>query len=144
MQDGLLQDDVSLLLPCKKLFQVLNAHSMPQAEVFSCECNMCHWEIAILCASAVALQAVLLGVSCYFDVQDMMEKRVRSRFSNRKIFLPGLAEQKVCHSVQIYQSPVHSDWLVENLSEARSLQNPNLSLLPKSLTPTAGCSHAGQ
>lgn len=32
----------------------------------------------------------MLGVSCYFDVQDMMEKRVRSRFSNRKIFLPGL------------------------------------------------------
>eukprot|EP00878_Enallax_costatus_P040562 GHUV01046874.1.p1 GENE.GHUV01046874.1~~GHUV01046874.1.p1 ORF type:complete len:287 (+),score=111.32 GHUV01046874.1:398-1258(+) len=40
------------------------------------------------------VQAVVLGVSCYFDVQDMMEKRVRSRFSNRKIFLPGLAEHK--------------------------------------------------
>eukprot|EP00775_Hariotina_reticulata_P002948 gene2948-3233_t len=37
------------------------------------------------------VQAVVLGVSCCFDVQDMMEKRVRSRFSNRKIFIPGLS-----------------------------------------------------
>uniref|UniRef100_A0A383VEZ4 Origin recognition complex subunit 4 n=1 Tax=Tetradesmus obliquus TaxID=3088 RepID=A0A383VEZ4_TETOB len=36
------------------------------------------------------VQAVVFGVSCYFDVQDMMEKRVRSRFSNRKVFLNGL------------------------------------------------------
>ncbi|KAF6256569.1 origin recognition complex subunit 4 C-terminus-domain-containing protein [Scenedesmus sp. NREL 46B-D3] len=36
------------------------------------------------------VQAVVFGVSCYFDVQDMMEKRVRSRFSNRKVFLTGL------------------------------------------------------
>jgi hypothetical protein len=42
------------------------------------------------------LQAVVFGVSCYFDVQDMMEKRVRSRFSNRKVFLNGLcAAQQV-------------------------------------------------
>jgi hypothetical protein len=45
------------------------------------------------------LQAVVFGVSCYFDVQDMMEKRVRSRFSNRKVFLNGLcAAQQVRHA----------------------------------------------
>jgi len=40
-------------------------------------------------------QAVVFGVSCAYDVQDSMEKRVRSRFSNRKIFLPGLGSAKV-------------------------------------------------
>jgi hypothetical protein len=46
--------------------------------------------------SMLLLQAVVFGVSCYFDVQDMMEKRVRSRFSNRKVFLNGLcAAQQV-------------------------------------------------
>lgn len=33
-------------------------------------------------------------MSCAYDVQDSMEKRVRSRFSNRKIFLPGLGSAK--------------------------------------------------
>lgn len=42
-----------------------------------------------------AVQAVVFGVSCAYDVQDSMEKRVRSRFSNRKIFLPGLGSAKV-------------------------------------------------
>jgi hypothetical protein len=37
----------------------------------------------------------VFGVSCAYDVQDSMEKRVRSRFSNRKIFLPGLGSAKV-------------------------------------------------
>jgi hypothetical protein len=46
--------------------------------------------------SVLLLQAVVFGVTCYFDVQDMMEKRVRSRFSNRKVFLNGLcAAQQV-------------------------------------------------
>jgi hypothetical protein len=48
------------------------------------------------CLLPLLLQAVVFGVSCYFDVQDMMEKRVRSRFSNRKVFLNGLcAAQQV-------------------------------------------------
>lgn len=47
---------------------------------------------AVLCCAA---QAVVFGVSCAYDVQDSMEKRVRSRFSNRKLFLPGLASEKV-------------------------------------------------
>lgn len=46
----------------------------------------------VLCCAA---QAVVFGVSCAYDVQDSMEKRVRSRFSNRKIFLPGLGSAKV-------------------------------------------------
>lgn len=37
----------------------------------------------------------MFGVSCAYDVQDSMEKRVCSRFSNRKIFLPGLGSAKV-------------------------------------------------
>ena len=41
------------------------------------------------------MQAVVFGVSCAYDVQDGMEKRVRSRFSNRKIFLEGLGSAKV-------------------------------------------------
>jgi hypothetical protein len=44
--------------------------------------------------SCRAVQAVVFGVSCAYDVQDSMEKRVRSRFSNIKIFLPGLGSAK--------------------------------------------------
>ena len=58
-------------------------------------CLRLHLLLLLLLLLLLAPQAVVLGVSCYFDVQDMMEKRVRSRFSNRKIFLPGLAEHKV-------------------------------------------------
>ncbi|KAI8464391.1 MAG: hypothetical protein J3K34DRAFT_440678 [Monoraphidium minutum] len=36
------------------------------------------------------VQAAVLGVTCQWDVQDAMEKRVRSRFSSRRMMLPPL------------------------------------------------------
>ncbi len=51
----------------------------------------------MLCNSAclpLAWQAAVLGVSCHHDVQECMEKRVRSRFSNRKLVVPPLASSK--------------------------------------------------
>jgi hypothetical protein len=40
-------------------------------------------------------QAAVLGVTCQWDVQDAMEKRVRSRFSSRRVLLPPLDATQV-------------------------------------------------
>ncbi|KIZ04334.1 Origin recognition complex subunit 4 [Monoraphidium neglectum] len=40
------------------------------------------------------VQAAVLGVTCQWDVQDAMEKRVRSRFSSRRVLLPPLDHTK--------------------------------------------------
>lgn len=40
------------------------------------------------------VQAAVLGVTCQWDVQDAMEKRVRSRFSSRRVLVPPLDASK--------------------------------------------------
>jgi hypothetical protein len=57
---------------------------------------------AAFAVHAALLQAVVFGVSCYFDVQDMMEKRVRSRFSNRKVFLNGFCAAQQVSRMCVY------------------------------------------
>ena len=42
---------------------------------------------------ATAWQAAVIGVSCRHDVMELLEKRVRSRFSHRKHLIPDLQEQ---------------------------------------------------
>jgi hypothetical protein len=44
--------------------------------------------------AATRPQAAVLGVTCQWDVQDAMEKRVRSRFSSRRVLLPPLDHTK--------------------------------------------------
>ena len=39
------------------------------------------------------LQAAVIGLSCRHDVMELLEKRVRSRFSHRKHLIPDLQEQ---------------------------------------------------
>ena len=39
------------------------------------------------------VQAAVIGLSCRHDVMELLEKRVRSRFSHRKHLIPDLQEQ---------------------------------------------------
>lgn len=40
-----------------------------------------------------ALQAAVVGLSCRHDVMELLEKRVRSRFSHRKQLIPEMEEK---------------------------------------------------
>ena len=52
-----------------------------------------HLSVRGLTKPLAVLQAAVVGLSCRHDVMELLEKRVRSRFSHRKQLLPEL-EQK--------------------------------------------------
>ena len=43
--------------------------------------------------SVIVLQAAVVGLSCRHDVMELLEKRVRSRFSHRKQLVPEMEEK---------------------------------------------------
>ena len=44
-----------------------------------------------------AVQAAVVGLSCRHDVMELLEKRVRSRFSHRKQLIPEMEEKHFDH-----------------------------------------------
>lgn len=51
-----------------------------------------HMRMLYFSSLADAVQAAVVGLSCRHDVMELLEKRVRSRFSHRKHLLPDLQQ----------------------------------------------------
>ncbi|MCO5611933.1 hypothetical protein L7F22_066192 [Adiantum nelumboides] len=63
-------------------------------------------------------QAVVIGVSCRLDADQLLEKRVRSRFSHRKIlFNPPLADDLQRLLPQLLSLPIDSNIIDTNYAE---------------------------
>jgi len=94
------EDDVVLASALATIRQALIHRKENQVFVFILEDLECFisggdqqmlYSLLNLCQDP-KIQGVLIGTSTLHDVKDAMEKRVRSRFSNREISLPGLEE----------------------------------------------------
>ncbi|XP_027364773.1 origin of replication complex subunit 4 [Abrus precatorius] len=60
---------------------------------------------------SITSQAVVLGISCRLDADQLLEKRVRSRFSHRKLlFLPPSTEDSQRLLVRILTLPIDSSF----------------------------------
>lgn len=59
-------------------------------------CMLCRQPWLLLCVlgrQLWLLQAAVVGLSCRHDVMELLEKRVRSRFSHRKQLIPEMEEK---------------------------------------------------